>query len=66
VTWRRTLLELVLPAIRSDYKAIETYRFRETPRLECPSFAFAGEEDPEVIDRVRRRMTALLIAARTG
>jgi surfactin synthase thioesterase subunit len=41
------LLELVLPAIRSDYKAIETYRCRETSRLECPIFAFAGDEDEE-------------------
>jgi surfactin synthase thioesterase subunit len=91
------LLEMVLPAIRSDYKAIETYRYRGEKPIACPIFAFAGEQDedntldevrtwgehtgagfaldvfpgghfflnthaPEIVDRVRGRMTELVNA----
>jgi surfactin synthase thioesterase subunit len=40
------LLELVLPAIRSDYRAAETYRYRPGPPLRCAVRAFAGADDP--------------------
>jgi len=40
------LAEMVLPATRSDYKAIETYRYQPGSRLSCPILAMAGENDP--------------------
>jgi pyochelin biosynthetic protein PchC len=41
------LLQMVLPAIRSDYKAIETYQFQDGPKLRCPIHAFVGDADPQ-------------------
>jgi surfactin synthase thioesterase subunit len=40
-------LELVLPAIRSDYKAAETYRYRPGAPLRCAIRAFAGTDDAQ-------------------
>jgi pyochelin biosynthesis protein PchC len=37
---------MLLPALRGDYKAIETYVFRPGPRLTCPIWALLGEDDP--------------------
>lgn len=42
------LLRLVLPAIRSDYKAVETYAYRPGTRLACPITALVGDNDPKV------------------
>ncbi|MET9444915.1 alpha/beta fold hydrolase [Streptomyces sp. NPDC006610] len=42
------LLRMVLPAIRSDYKAAETYRHRPGPPLSCPITVLTGDHDPEV------------------
>jgi pyochelin biosynthetic protein PchC len=39
---------LVLPAIRSDYRAIETYRCSDPAVLDCPVFVFVGDADPMV------------------
>ncbi|MEU1276082.1 alpha/beta fold hydrolase [Streptomyces sp. NPDC005799] len=39
------LLRLFLPAIRSDFKAIETYVHRRGPALSCPVFALYGDRD---------------------
>ncbi len=39
---------MVLPAIRSDYKAAETYRYRPGPALTCPVVALTGDNDPQV------------------
>ncbi|HKS47102.1 MAG TPA: alpha/beta fold hydrolase [Amycolatopsis sp.] len=48
------LLTIVLPMIRSDYKAAETYRYRPRPRLTCPIVALVGDRDPKVtIDEAR-------------
>ncbi|GAA1980877.1 alpha/beta fold hydrolase [Amycolatopsis minnesotensis] len=51
------ILRSVLPAIRSDYKAAETYRFEFTdggPKLETPIHAMVGDSDPKAtIDEVR-------------
>jgi surfactin synthase thioesterase subunit len=41
------LLRMVLPAIRSDYKAIETYQYQEGPKLRCPIHALVGVVDPQ-------------------
>jgi surfactin synthase thioesterase subunit len=40
------LLRMILPAIRSDYRAIETYRHRPGMRLRCPVTVFTGDADP--------------------
>lgn len=42
------LLAVILPAVRSDYVATETYRYRGAPRLDCPVTAFVGDSDPRV------------------
>ena len=44
----RELLELVLPALRADLTAIETYQFLEGARLQCGISAFAGRADRSV------------------
>ncbi len=40
------LLELVLPAVRSDFTLIETYQYERQDPLATPITAFAGFEDP--------------------
>jgi pyochelin biosynthesis protein PchC len=40
------LLASILPQIRSDYRAIETYSYLPGPPLDCPVTAFAGDSDP--------------------
>ncbi|MGH3722155.1 MAG: thioesterase II family protein [Pseudonocardiaceae bacterium] len=40
------LLRMVLPAIRSDYAAIETYRYQDGAKLHCPIHALVGAADP--------------------
>jgi surfactin synthase thioesterase subunit len=42
------VLSMVLPAIRSDYTAAETYTYRPGPRLSCPIHALTGSADPKV------------------
>ncbi|CAM3971828.1 thioesterase II family protein [Kibdelosporangium persicum] len=39
---------MVLPAIRGDYRAAETYRWTPGPKLTTPIFAFTGTADPKV------------------
>lgn len=41
---------MALPAIRNDYKAAETYRYRPGPKLNCPVHVFTGTEDPMVTE----------------
>jgi surfactin synthase thioesterase subunit len=43
-----TLLNLIIPALRSDYRAIETYRYSPGPPLSCPVIVLAGTDDPQV------------------
>lgn len=40
------LVRTVLPAMRADYKAVETYRHRGDDLLACPISVFAAEDDP--------------------
>jgi surfactin synthase thioesterase subunit len=48
------LLRMALPAIRSDFKAAETYRFRPGDLLATPIFAHVGDQDPQAtIEEVR-------------
>jgi medium-chain acyl-[acyl-carrier-protein] hydrolase len=42
------LLELLLPILRTDFAAFETYIYLSEPRLNCPIAAFGGWQDPEV------------------
>jgi surfactin synthase thioesterase subunit len=41
------VLRMVLPAIRNDYRAAETYRYTPGPRLSCPVTALVGDSDPK-------------------
>ncbi|TDV47909.1 thioesterase II family protein [Actinophytocola oryzae] len=42
------VLSMVLPAIRADYTAAETYTYTQGPRLNCPIVAMTGDVDPKV------------------
>ncbi|MEV6237085.1 alpha/beta fold hydrolase [Lentzea sp. NPDC051838] len=47
------LARMVLPAIRADYRAAETYRYRPGPLLSCPLTALTGDADPKAaVDEV--------------
>ncbi|MFI0709957.1 thioesterase II family protein [Streptomyces inhibens] len=41
------ILRLVLPSLRSDYRAAETYRWRPDTALRCPVLAMTGDHDPQ-------------------
>jgi surfactin synthase thioesterase subunit len=48
------ILRMILPAIRSDYKAAETYRYTPGPRLAAPIHAHVGDNDPKAtVEEVR-------------
>ncbi len=42
----RELLALVLPALRADMEAFETYEYQEAPPISVPLTAFTGADDP--------------------
>jgi pyochelin biosynthetic protein PchC len=42
------LLGLVMPAIRADYRAIETYVVADGAVVHCPIWALVGDADPKV------------------
>jgi surfactin synthase thioesterase subunit len=39
------LLQMILPAVRADYKAVETYRHQGNVELRCPIRVLVGEAD---------------------
>ncbi|MFF8791066.1 thioesterase II family protein [Streptomyces sp. NPDC015125] len=41
------MLRMVLPALRSDYKAVETYRSEPGAVVRCPVTALVGDQDPK-------------------
>jgi surfactin synthase thioesterase subunit len=45
------LMDLVLPALRADFTAIETWRYAPAPPFTFPITAFGGTEDPRVAER---------------
>lgn len=48
------VLRMVLPAIRSDYRAAELYRPERVHRVSCPVTALVGDADPKApLDAVR-------------
>ncbi|WP_020659274.1 thioesterase II family protein [Amycolatopsis benzoatilytica] len=56
------ILRMSLPAIRSDYRAAETYEGAASAVLECPVIALIGDSDPKAtlaeVDRWREQTTA--------
>ncbi|MEN3614746.1 alpha/beta fold hydrolase [Plantactinospora sp. ZYX-F-223] len=40
------LRQMILPAVRADYRAIERYRHRPGPELSCPMYVLVGASDP--------------------
>ncbi|MFE1872688.1 thioesterase II family protein [Streptomyces sp. NPDC059496] len=44
----RDVLRLILPAVRADFQAVETYRHQPRPRLTCPIVTLTGDSDPRV------------------
>jgi pyochelin biosynthetic protein PchC len=50
----REMLDLIMPALRADYKLVETYQRGSGPQLSCPVVAMTGDADPRVtIDEAR-------------
>jgi surfactin synthase thioesterase subunit len=41
------ILRMILPAIRSDYKAVDTYQYLPGPKLACSIDALIGDADPK-------------------
>jgi len=39
---------MAMPSIRGDYRAIESYRYRSGPRLDCSMTVLTGDQDPRV------------------
>lgn len=58
----RELMDLLLPALRADFEACETYTYSPEPPLGCPITVFGGWEDvrvePESLDGWRDQTTA--------
>ncbi|MFC7531623.1 thioesterase II family protein [Actinoplanes sp. GCM10030250] len=40
--------QMMMPAIRADYRAIASYRYDPEPRLSCPVVSLIGDRDPKV------------------
>ncbi|MFF3227241.1 thioesterase II family protein [Nocardia suismassiliense] len=49
-TWLRDpeLRSLLLPVVRADFRAVESYVYQEGPPIECPIVAMIGNNDPYV------------------
>ncbi|RKR91930.1 surfactin synthase thioesterase subunit [Micromonospora pisi] len=48
------ILRMILPAVRADYTAAETYLYQPGPPLRCPVTALVGDVDPKVtLDEAR-------------
>jgi surfactin synthase thioesterase subunit len=41
------LFEMVLPALRADYRAVETYQCAADAAVGCPLIVFVGDDDPK-------------------
>nr|WP_246421902.1 alpha/beta fold hydrolase [Nocardiopsis mwathae] len=49
------ILRMILPAVRADYRAAETYRYTPGPDVSCPIIAMTGDDDPQVtLDEARK------------
>ncbi|MEU1817211.1 alpha/beta fold hydrolase [Streptomyces roseifaciens] len=50
----KEVLQMVLPALRADYRAIETHHARPGLRVNCPVHALTGDDDPKAtVDEVQ-------------
>ncbi len=38
-------MRMVLPTIRADFEALETYEYQDEPPLDCPITVFGGKDD---------------------
>ena len=48
------VVRMILPVVRNDYRAVETYRYRPGSPLAAPVVAFTGTADPVgSVDEVR-------------
>ncbi|ASU85322.1 thioesterase [Nocardiopsis gilva YIM 90087] len=48
------ILRMILPAVRADYRAAETYRYTPGPDVSCPIIAMTGDDDAQVtLDEAR-------------
>lgn len=56
------LVRLVLPALRSDYRAAETYRYTPGPLLDTPIHVLIGDDDPKVTLEEARRWAEVTTA----
>lgn len=56
------LMSMMLPSIRADFLACESYSYTAEPALPCPVTVFAGSQDPEIsqqqIEEWRNETTA--------
>jgi medium-chain acyl-[acyl-carrier-protein] hydrolase len=48
VTESEELMSVLIPLLRADFEAIQTYQYRSTARLPCPIMAFGGLDDKDV------------------
>ncbi len=48
VVENRELMDLILPALKTDFEVCETYKFKPGLKLNCPISAYGGLEDPYV------------------
>ncbi|MFC9930558.1 thioesterase II family protein [Streptomyces sp. NPDC127190] len=42
------IIRMIMPAIRADYTAVESYRYIPGPPLRCPISVLVGDHDPQV------------------
>ncbi|WP_077799500.1 thioesterase II family protein [Streptomyces sp. JHA26] len=42
------VVQMILPALRADYTAVEQYVYRPGPELSCPLYVYTGDADPQV------------------
>ncbi|MEU3415533.1 MULTISPECIES: thioesterase II family protein [unclassified Streptomyces] len=42
------VIRMIMPAIRGDYLAVESYRYEPGPPLRCPVSVLVGDDDPQV------------------
>ena len=40
--------DLTLPILRADLRLLDSYRYAESPALDCPLTVFAGIDDPMI------------------
>ncbi|WP_432137806.1 MULTISPECIES: thioesterase II family protein [unclassified Streptomyces] len=48
------LREILLPAVRADYRMVDEYAGGHRPALDCPVYAYTGDADSEVTPRQMR------------